>query len=145
MSGLSYGLFRGHDFRVTLADLAPIGAAATAPEAPDPRVDLAAQAIRGVPASEAIALRVGERILLYAAIERRSLGELCRYSPSAAANPLNEGKPEQAIPKIVDGRLQGFYKDIALLEQPYAKDDKKAIKDLLGSATVVRYAQVTIG
>ena len=37
----------------------------------------------------------------------------------------NEGKPEQAIPKIVDGRIEGFFKDIALLEQPYAKDDKQ--------------------
>ncbi len=57
----------------------------------------------------------------------------------------NEGKPEQAIAKIVDGRLQGFYKEVALIEQPYAKDDKKAVKDLLGSARVVRWAQVTIG
>lgn len=57
----------------------------------------------------------------------------------------NEGKPEQAIPKIVDGRLQGFFKEVALIEQPYAKDDKKAVKDLLGGAKVVRWAQVTIG
>ena len=57
----------------------------------------------------------------------------------------NEGKPEQAIAKIVDGRVQGFFKDVVLLEQPYAKDDKKAIKDLLGAAMVVRWAQVTIG
>jgi len=45
----------------------------------------------------------------------------------------------------VEGRIQGFYKDVALLEQPYAKDEKKAVKDLLGGATVVRFAQVTIG
>jgi len=57
----------------------------------------------------------------------------------------NEGKPEAAIGKIVDGRIQGFFKDIVLLEQPYAKDDKKAIKDLLGSAKVIRWSQVTIG
>jgi elongation factor Ts len=57
----------------------------------------------------------------------------------------NEGKSEQALPKIVEGRLQGFYKDVALLEQPYAKDDKQSIKQLLGSARIVRYAQVEIG
>ena len=57
----------------------------------------------------------------------------------------NEGKPEAAIGKIVDGRIQGFFKDIVLLEQPYAKDDKKAIKDLLGGAKVIRWSQVTIG
>jgi elongation factor Ts len=58
---------------------------------------------------------------------------------------LNEGKPEQAVPKIVEGRLNGFFKDVCLLEQPYAKDDKQSIKQLIGSADVVRFAQVEIG
>ena len=57
----------------------------------------------------------------------------------------NEGKPEQAIPKIVEGRLGGFFKTIALLDQPYAKDDKQTIAQLLGSATIVAFAQVEIG
>jgi len=57
----------------------------------------------------------------------------------------NEGKPEQALPKIVEGRLSGFFKEVALLEQPYAKDDKQSISQLLGGAKIVRYAQVEIG
>ena len=57
----------------------------------------------------------------------------------------NEGKPENAIAKIVDGRIGGFYKDICLLEQPYAKDDKVSIEKLIGSATIVRFAQLEIG
>ena len=57
----------------------------------------------------------------------------------------NEGKPEQAIPKIVEGRLGGFFKDIVLYEQPFAKDDKKSITDIVGSAEIVRFAQVEIG
>ena len=57
----------------------------------------------------------------------------------------NEGKPEAAIGKIVDGRIQGFLKDVALLEQPYAKDDKLSVAKLIGSAKIVRYAQVHIG
>ena len=57
----------------------------------------------------------------------------------------NEGKPEKALPKIVEGRLGGFFKDVALLEQPYAKDDKQTISQLLGEARIVRYAQVEIG
>jgi elongation factor Ts len=57
----------------------------------------------------------------------------------------NEGKPEKALPKIVEGRLGGFFKDVALLEQPYAKDDKQTISQLLGGARIVRYAQVEIG
>jgi len=57
----------------------------------------------------------------------------------------NEGKPEAAIGKIVDGRIQGFFKDIVLLEQPFAKDDKKSVAQVLGNAKVVRFAQVEIG
>lgn len=57
----------------------------------------------------------------------------------------NEGKPEAALPKIIEGRLGGFYKDVALLEQPYAKDEKQSITQLLGGATITRFAQVEIG
>jgi len=58
---------------------------------------------------------------------------------------INEGKPEAAIPKIVEGRLNGFFKDVCLLEQPYAKDDKISVGQLIGDANVVRFAQVEIG
>jgi len=57
----------------------------------------------------------------------------------------NEGKPEQAIAKVVEGRITGFFKDICLLEQPYAKDDKLSIAQFIGSAQIVRFAQVEIG
>jgi elongation factor Ts len=57
----------------------------------------------------------------------------------------NEGKPEAALPKIVEGRLQGFYKDVVLLDQPYARDDKQSVAQLLGAAKVVAFAQVRIG
>jgi elongation factor Ts len=57
----------------------------------------------------------------------------------------NEGKPEAALGKIVDGRLQGFYKTVALLDQPYAKDDKQSITQLIGKATIAGFAQVEIG
>jgi len=56
-----------------------------------------------------------------------------------------EGKPEQAIDKIVEGRLNAWYKDQVLLEQPYAKDDKQSITQLLGDATIAQFAQVYIG
>ena len=57
----------------------------------------------------------------------------------------NEGKPEAALTKIVDGRMNGFFKDVVLLDQPYAKDDKQSITQLLGDATIVEFAQVEIG
>ena len=56
-----------------------------------------------------------------------------------------EGKPEQAWPKIVEGRLNAWYKDQVLLEQGFVRDDKTPISQFLGDATLVRFAQVYIG
>jgi elongation factor Ts len=71
--------------------------------------------------------------------EREVLEELSR----------NEGKPENALPKIVEGRLNGFYKDVVLLEQPFVRDPKstvgKLVEGLGGDATVRRFARVKIG
>jgi len=57
----------------------------------------------------------------------------------------NEGKPEAALPKIVEGRINGFFKDVALLDQPYAKDDKMSMTQFVGTASIVGFAQVEIG
>ena len=56
----------------------------------------------------------------------------------------NEGKPDAALPKIVEGRLQGFFKGIVLLEQPYAKDDKQSVSQILGGASITSFAQIAI-
>ena len=57
----------------------------------------------------------------------------------------NEGKPEAAIAKIVEGRLNGFFKDRCLVEQEFAKDNKQTITSVLGAAKINRFAQVEIG
>ena len=58
-----------------------------------------------------------------------------------------EGKPEQALPKIVEGRVNGFYKDAVLLEQSSVQDSKKTVKAVLDAAgvTVTRFARFEIG
>jgi elongation factor Ts len=58
-----------------------------------------------------------------------------------------EGKPEQALPKIVEGRLNGFFKDVVLLEQPSVSDNKKTVKALLDEAgvTVTRFVRFEVG
>ena len=45
-----------------------------------------------------------------------------------------EGKPEAIIEKIVDGKVNKWYSEIVLLEQPYVKDDKKTVGDLIQEA-----------
>ncbi len=57
----------------------------------------------------------------------------------------NEGKPEAALEKIVEGRMNGWFKERVLLEQPSAHDDKKTVRAMLGSADIVAFAQVVIG
>jgi elongation factor Ts len=57
----------------------------------------------------------------------------------------NEGKPEAALPKIVEGRMSGWFKERCLLEQPYARDEKQTVAQLIGSAEIVRFAQVVVG
>lgn len=60
----------------------------------------------------------------------------------------NEGKPEAALDKIVEGRLNGFFKEVSLLEQGYVKDPKVTIAKLLserGGAEVRQFVRVKIG
>jgi elongation factor Ts len=65
----------------------------------------------------------------------------------AEATAREEGKPEQALPKIVEGRVTGFFKDVALLEQPSVQDSKKSVKALLDQAgiRVLRFTRFEVG
>ena len=71
--------------------------------------------------------------------ERAVLEELTR----------NEGKPEQALPKIVEGRLNGFYKNTVLVEQPFVRDPKTTVGKLVGElgkdATIRRFVRIQVG
>jgi elongation factor Ts len=61
----------------------------------------------------------------------------------------NEGKPEQAIPKIVEGRIGGFFKENCLVEQGFVRDPKVTVSSLLsglgGDAKVTRFARLKVG
>jgi elongation factor Ts len=58
-----------------------------------------------------------------------------------------EGKPEGALPKIVEGRVNGFFKDFVLVEQPSVSDNKKTVKQVLDEAglTVTRFVRFEVG
>jgi elongation factor Ts len=59
----------------------------------------------------------------------------------------DEGKPEQAIPKIVDGRLNAYFKDVVLTDQAFVKDPKTTIKQVLGQngVSVRGFARFQVG
>ncbi|MEU8706751.1 translation elongation factor Ts [Streptomyces sp. NPDC048565] len=65
----------------------------------------------------------------------------------AEATSREEGKPEAALPKIVEGRVNGFFKDIVVLEQAFAKDSKKSVQKVLDEAGVslTRFARIKVG
>ncbi|SOC55135.1 translation elongation factor Ts [Ornithinimicrobium cerasi] len=58
-----------------------------------------------------------------------------------------EGKPEQALPKIVEGRVNGFFKENVLLDQAFAKDPKKTVKQVSqeAGAQVTGFARFKVG
>jgi elongation factor Ts len=65
----------------------------------------------------------------------------------AEATAREEGKPEQALPKIVEGRVTGFFKDAVLLDQAYVRDNKKTVKAVLDESGVMlkRFARFEVG
>jgi elongation factor Ts len=65
----------------------------------------------------------------------------------AEATAREEGRPEQALPKIIDGRVNAFFKDVVLLEQPSVQDAKRTVGDMLARAgvSVTRFARFEIG
>ncbi len=69
--------------------------------------------------------------------ERRIVEEISR----------NEGKPEAALPKIIEGRVTGYFKQVALLDQDYAKDNKLSVAKVLADAglTVTGFARFKVG
>jgi elongation factor Ts len=60
-------------------------------------------------------------------------GIISHESDILTTQARSEGKPEKAIEKILEGRLDKFYSEVCLLDQPFIRDPKIAIKDLLGA------------
>jgi elongation factor Ts len=71
--------------------------------------------------------------------------EVAKERATIEAISRNEGKPEASLEKIIDGRMNGWFKERVLLEQPFAKDDKKSVQQILGDAELVSFAQVVVG
>jgi elongation factor Ts len=65
----------------------------------------------------------------------------------AEATARKEGKPEAALPRIIEGKVTAYYKDFVLLEQPSVTDGKKSVKQLLEEAgvTVTGFARFEVG
>ena len=107
------------------------------------------------PADDAVAQDVGKDLAQqiaamrpqYAARDAVPEEVVAKERSIAEQMTREEGKPEQAIPKIVEGRVNAFFKDVVLTEQAFVKDPKKTIKQLLSEngVTVRAFARFQVG
>jgi elongation factor Ts len=102
---------------------------------------------KGTDAAHAVALQIAALKARYLSREDVPDDVVATERRIAEETAKAEGKPEQALPKIVEGRLNGFFKDAVLLEQPSVSDSKKTVKALLDEAgvTVTRFVRFEVG
>jgi len=102
---------------------------------------------KGSDAAHAVALQIAALKARY--LTRDDVPELLIAQEKRVAEETAkaEGKPEAALPKIIEGRVNGFFKDVVLLEQPSVSDNKKTVKALLDDAgvTVTRFVRFEVG
>ena len=101
----------------------------------------------GNEAAHAVALQIAALKARYLSRDEVPAEVVASERRIAEETAKEEGKPEQALPKIVEGRLNGFFKDAVLLEQPSVSDSKKTVKALLDEAgvTVTRFVRFEVG
>ncbi len=98
-------------------------------------------------AAHAVALQIAALKAKYLTRDEVPADTVANERRIAEETAKSEGKPEQALPKIVEGRLTGFFKDVVLLDQPSVSDSKKSVKALLDDAgvTVTRFVRFEVG
>jgi elongation factor Ts len=101
----------------------------------------------GTAAAHAVALQIAALKPRYLTRDDVPEDVLANERRIAEETSRAEGKPEKALPKIVEGRLGGFFKDVVLVEQPSVSDNKKTVKALLDEAgvTVTRFVRFEVG
>lgn len=101
----------------------------------------------GTEAAHAVALQIAALKARYLTRDDVPADLVANERRIAEETAKEEGKPEAALPKIVEGRVTGFFKDVVLLEQSSVSDSKKSVKALLDEAgvTVTRFARFEVG
>jgi elongation factor Ts len=87
------------------------------------------------------------------AVDRTGVDPAVVAKEKEAASEGTQGKPANIVEKIVAGKLEKYFQDVALVDQPFVKDDKKRIRDLLaetgkavsGTVTIAKFARFKVG
>lgn len=102
---------------------------------------------KGAEAAHTVALQIAALKAKYLTRDDVPADVVANERRIAEETAKEEGKPEAALPKIIDGRVNGFFKDCVLLEQSSVSDSKKTVKALLDEAgvTVTRFVRFEVG
>lgn len=94
-----------------------------------------------------VALQIASMMPQYVSREDVPADVIEKEKRIAKETALEEGKPEQIIDRIVEGRVGGFYKEVCLVEQPAVSDDKKTVGQLLDAAgvKVTKFVRLSAG
>ena len=102
-----------------------------------------------IAAARGAAMQIAAMKAQYVTRDEIPADDIERERRVAEATAREEGKPDAALPKIVEGRINGFYKENVLLEQPYVREPKTTIAKLLeglgAETTVRRFVRVKVG
>ena len=98
-------------------------------------------------AARSAAMQIAAMRPLYVSRDEVPADTVANERRIAEATAREEGKPEAVLPKIVEGRLSGFFRDVVLLEQASVHENKKTVKQLLDDAGVAvsRFARFEVG
>lgn len=91
-----------------------------------------------------IAMQVAAANPKYLVPSEVEAGEMDKEKEIYRAQLLKEGKPENMVDKIVEGKMGKYYSEVCLTEQEYIKDDKKKIKDILGGANILKFVRYSL-
>lgn len=91
-----------------------------------------------------VAMHIAAANPLFVTKEEVPMEALNKEKEIFRAQALNEGKPEKIVDRMVEGRVEKYFKEVCLLEQPFVKDPDKTIKDLVSDATVAIGEKISI-
>lgn len=94
--------------------------------------------------SKDIAMQIAATNPIYVSKEQIPHDEIEKEKEILLAQAINEGKPQNIAEKMVSGRINKYYKDVALLEQPYVKDDKISITQYVSNTSKILNGEIRI-
>ena len=94
--------------------------------------------------SHALALQIAASNPLFVSKDEVPQENLEKEREILRVQALNEGKPEKIVDRMVEGRIEKYYKEVCLLEQPFVKDPDITVSDLINQATLASGEKISV-